>query len=253
MAETRGPIRILRLNRPDARNALSPELSAALGRALQEAGEDPGVRCLILTGTGDRAFCAGMDLRAFSEGRPTSPGDEAGMSLFRDFLRGSGPAKPVIGAAQATAVAGGLEVLLACDLVVASEAAQFGLPEVKRGLIAAGEGVLLAYRLSRPLALELTLTGEPISARRAYEMGLVNRVVPPYEVLDAALALAESIVGNGPLAVAASKRITRASAEDTTAARRMLDEAIPQVFGSADAKEGAAAFLERRDPVWTGR
>jgi enoyl-CoA hydratase len=253
VTEQRDAVMIARLNRPEARNALSPELNAALGRAFRRAEEDPTVRCVVLTGTGDRAFCAGMDLRAFSEGRSGSPQDHADAELFTRFLRGEGVAIPVIGAAQATAVAGGFEVLLACDLVVAADTARFGIPEVQRGLFAAGNGVLMGSRLPLALALELTLTGDQIDAARAYEMGLVNRVVPAAEVVDQAVALGQAIARNGPLAVAATKRIVRASAEDMGRARRVLDESVPEVFSSEDAKEGALAFIERREPVWKGR
>lgn len=253
VTEQRGAVLVMRMNRPEARNALSPELSAALGRAFKQAEEDDSVRCVVLTGTGDRAFCAGMDLRSFSEGRKASPEDEADMKLFAHYLRGGGASVPIIGAAQATAVAGGFELLLSCDLVVAAETARFGIPEVKRGLIAAGGGVLLASRIPVALALELALTGDQIDAGRAYQMGLVNRVVPAAEVVDQAVALGAAIAANGPLALAVTKRIVRASAEDMSRARQMLEEAIPEVFASEDAKEGAIAFLERRDPVWKGR
>ncbi len=252
VTERRGAVTVLRLNRPEARNSLSPELSAALGRAFRDAEDDTGVRALVLTGTGDRAFCAGMDLRAFSEGRQASAEDQADMKLFTHYMRDGAASIPVIGAAQATAVAGGFELLLSCDLVVAAETAKFGIPEAKRGLIAAGGGVLIASRIPMALALELTLTGDMIDAARAYEMGLVNRVVPAAEVVDTAVALGEAIARNGPLALTATKRIVRTSAEDMAAARKMLDEWIPKVFRSDDAKEGATAFIERRDPVWTG-
>lgn len=251
VTERRGGVLILRLNRPEARNALSPDLIAALGRAFLQAGDDPTVRGIVLTGTGDRAFCAGMDLRGFSQGARPAEDDAEASSAYARFTQGEAPV-PVIGAAQATAVAGGFELLLACDLVVASEDARFGVPEVKRGLIAAGGGVLLGSRLPLALALELTLTGDTVDARRAYELGLVNRVVPAGEVVETAVGLAEAIARNGPLAVQTTREIVRASSEDMARARELLKESVPKVFGSNDAKEGSAAFIERRDPVWTG-
>jgi enoyl-CoA hydratase len=250
--EQRGAVLVLRMNRPEARNALSPELMAALGAAFRRAEADPAVRCVVLTGTGDRAFCAGMDLKAFGEGRRASDADAEGAAAFAAFMKGEA-AVPVVGAANATAVAGGFELLLACDVVVASEDARFGLPEVKRGLFAAGGGVLLGGRLPLAVALELTLTGDPIDAARAYVLGLVNRVVPPAGVLDEALAMAESIARNGPLALEVTRRIVRTSAEDVARARALIAEWQPRVWASEDAREGAAAFIERRDPVWTGR
>ena len=150
-------------------------------------------------------------------------------------------------------MAGGFEVLLGCDLVVASADAGFGLPEVKRGLFPGGPGALLASRIPLAVALELTLTGDRIDATRAAELGLVNRVVPAAEVLDTAVALAERIAANGPLAVKATKQVVRAAADDVTAAKARQAEWQPVVFGSDDAREGAAAFIEKRDPRWTGR
>lgn len=252
VTERRGSILILRLNRPEARNALSPDLVAGLGRAFHQAGEDPAIRGIVLTGTGDRAFCAGMDLRGFAEGARASEEDPVAMEAFSRFSHGEGAPVPVVGAAQATAVAGGFELLLACDLVVAAETAKFGLPEVKRGLVAAGGGVLIGSRLPLALALELTMTGDTVDARRAYELGLVNRVVPAAEVVGTAVGLAETIARNGPLAVQVTRQIVRASTEDMARAKELLKESVPKVFGSNDAKEGATAFIERRDPVWTG-
>jgi enoyl-CoA hydratase/carnithine racemase len=251
VTERRGAVTVLRLNRPEARNALNPELLTAIGLAMVEAEQDPGVRSVVLTGTGDKAFSAGMDLRAFAEGGATG-GSPEGMKGFARFTSGE-IAVPIVGAANATAVAGGFELLLGCDCVVASEAASFGVPEVKRGLFAAGGGVFLSTRIPLAVALELTLTGDLVDAPRALALGLINQVVPPGEVLDAAVAFAERIARNGPLALQATKQMVRTASTDLARARQLAVEWQPKVFGSEDAKEGAAAFIEKRDPVWKGR
>jgi enoyl-CoA hydratase/carnithine racemase len=249
--EHRGAVTILRLNRPAARNALNPELLTAIGLGMLEAEADTETRAVVLTGTGEKAFCAGMDLRAFAEGGALG-GDPEGMKGFARFTQGE-IGVPVVGAANATAVAGGFELLLGCDVVVASQAASFGLPEVKRGLFAAGGGVFISTRIPLAVALELTLTGDPIEAGRAQALGLVNQVVAPHEVLDAAIALAERIARNGPLALQATKELVRTASTDLTRAKELAREWQPKVFGSEDAKEGASAFIEKRDPVWRGR
>jgi enoyl-CoA hydratase len=252
VTERRGAVQILRLNRPEARNALNPELIALLGLSLIEAEEDAEVRAVVLTGTGDGAFCAGMDLRGFAEGQRSAGFDRKGMAAFSRFTRGE-ITVPVIGAANATAVAGGFELLLGCDVVVASDAASFGLPEVKRGLFAAGGGVFVSTRIPLAVALELTLTGDSIDAARAVTLGLINQAVPPEEVLETAVGLAERIARNGPLAIKVTREIVRTASTDLEKARALSAEWQPKVFGSDDAKEGATAFIERRDPVWTGR
>ena len=251
--EQRGNVLVLRLNRPEARNALSPELMGELGIGLTEAQDNPDVRAVVLTGTGDRAFCSGMDLRAFAQGgsEPT-PEQSAAMPLFFKFMTTGEVSVPVVGAAQATAVAGGFELLLNCDCVVASDQAQFGVPEVKRSLFAAGGGVFLANRIPLAIAMEMTLTGDNITAQRAAELGLVNKVVPADQVLDEAVALAQRIARNGPLGLAATKELGRMALQNMDQARERLKELQPQVFNSNDAKEGATAFIEKRDPVWTG-
>lgn len=253
--ERRGPVQILRINRPEARNSLNPVVIAGIGNGVAAADADPEVRAVVITATGDRAFCAGMDLRGFAQGRSGTRNEEEerGLAAYLSFVR-KGVSTPVIGAANATAVAGGFELLLACDMVVASRAAKFGLPEVKRALFAASGGVFLGNRIPLAVALELTLTGDNITAERAFELGLVNRLVDPERVLDEAVALAEVVAANGPLGVAVTKRLVRAAAAEPAAEIWALqDELQPAVFNSVDAKEGATAFVERREPVWQGR
>jgi len=250
--EQRGPVLLLRLNRPDARNALNPELTIGLGQAVLDAEADDATRVLVLTGTGDRAFCAGMDLRSFSQGESIGVGSDEATAAFRRLLDGK-VSVPIVGAANGTAVAGGLELLLGCDVVVVSSEAQLGLPEVKRGLFAAGGGTGLARHVPLAVALELVLTGDTITADRARELGLVNHVVPPNEVVDTALAIAGRIAQNGPLGLAASKELVRLSVTDPTRAAERLAHWQGIVFSSEDAREGATAFVERREPVWRGR
>jgi enoyl-CoA hydratase/carnithine racemase len=250
--ERRGNVLVARLNRPEARNALDAALIHSIGEAMNDAEADAEIRAVVLTGTGDRAFSAGMDLRAFAGGGSTTGGDpEATAGFFR--LVGGEVAVPVIGAANASAVAGGFELLLGCDLIVASSGARFGLPEVKRGLFPAGGGTLLGTRVPLAVALEIALTGDTIDAERAGALGLVNAVVPPDEVLPTALGFAERIAANGPLGVAATKELVRLGVTDAVRAAERLRELQPLVFGSEDAKEGATAFVEKRTPVWRGR
>jgi enoyl-CoA hydratase len=251
--EQRGAVLVLRMNRPDARNALNPALMGELSAGFATAETDPNIRVVVLTGTGDRAFCSGMDLRAFTEGGSEStPEQQAGMSTFGRFMSGD-VAVPIVGAAQATAVAGGFELLMNCDVVVASQDAKFGLPEVKRALFPAGGGIFLSTRIPMAIALEIGLTGDNIDAARAYALGLVNEVVPAAEVLDAAIALAERIARNGPLGLQATKELMRLAVVSAETARVKQAEWQPKVFNSADAREGATAFIEKRDPVWRGQ
>jgi enoyl-CoA hydratase/carnithine racemase len=252
VVERRDSVTVLRLDRPDARNALTPALVSAIGSAVLAADADAGVRAIVLTGTGTRAFCAGMDLRSFAGGEKVSDPDDAGVAGFVKLVHGE-IATPIVGVANGSAVAGGLELLLGCDVVVASSEARFGLPEVQRGLFAAGSGTFIGQRIPLAVALEIALTGEMIDAARAYGLGLVNKVVPPDEVLAAALALADRIAANGPLGVAASKELVRLAAAAPDRARERLAEWQKVVFSSEDAQEGARAFVEKRPPVWTGR
>jgi enoyl-CoA hydratase len=252
--EQRGAVLVLRLNRPEARNAISMELLGELGAGLAAARDDPQIRVVVLTGAGDRAFCAGMDLRSFAAGDAAEPTPEqqAGMPVFGQFMSGEYPI-PVVGAANATAVAGGFELLLNCDVVVASEDAKFGLPEIKRALFAAGGGIFLGTRIPLAIALEMALTGDSIDADRAAALGLVNQVVAADQVLDAAIAFAERIAKNGPLGLEATKELVRLAVTDADRARERQMEWQPKIFGSEDAKEGATAFVEKRDPVWKGK
>ena len=250
--DRRGAVLVARLNRPDARNALTPELLRGIGGAIVDAETDPGIRALVLTGTGDRAFCAGMDLRAFSAGEQSGIGDDDAGRAFLRLTEGA-VTVPLVGAANATALAGGFELLLACDVIIASSAATFGLPEVKRGLFPAGGGTFLGTRVALGIALEMALTGDSISAERAHDLGLVNDVVLPDEVMTRAMATAERIAANGPLGVAAAKELVRLGVSDPARARERLDELRAVVFSSEDAMEGATAFVEKRTPVWRGR
>jgi enoyl-CoA hydratase/carnithine racemase len=252
--ERRGSVEILRINRPEVRNAMNPDVMAAIGFGIARADDDPAVGAVVVTGTGDRAFCAGMDLRGFVDGSSEEARArvQEGVAAYRRHAR-EGAKKPVVAAANGAAVAGGFELLLSCDMVVAAEHARFGLPEVQRALFPLGGGVFLSRRIPAAVALELVLTGDTIDAARAFDLGLVNEVVPGPDVLDRAVALAERVTRNGPLAVQAAKRLVRAAAvEPADAVWALQEEMRPAVFDSSDAREGAAAFIEKRDPVWRG-
>jgi enoyl-CoA hydratase len=249
LRERRGRVLLITINRPDQRNAVNAAVAAGMGAALDELDADDGLSVAIVTGAG-KGFCAGMDLKAFVAGdRPFIPGRG-----FAGITQRSAD-KPLIAAIEGFAVAGGLEVALACDLIVASRGARLGIPEVKRGLVAAGGGLLrLPRALPRNVAMEMALTGDPLEAERAHELGLVNRIAEPGEALPVALELAETIAANGPLALAATKRIMVQAADWPDS--EFFDRQAPireAVFNSEDAREGATAFAERRDPVWKGR
>ncbi|HZP29605.1 MAG TPA: enoyl-CoA hydratase-related protein [Acidimicrobiia bacterium] len=246
--ERRGRTEILTLNRPEARNAMSPELSLALDQAFDELDGDADVLAVVLTGNGP-VFCAGADLKVVASGNAAginAPVGGFGGLAWRDF------SKPVIAAVNGAAVAGGFELVLSCDLVVAAEHAVFGLPEVKRGLLAAAGGpIRLAQRVPLPTAIEIVITGDPISAARAYELGLVNRVVPADRVIEEALELADRIARNSPAAIRAGRALVRGCALAGEAAGwELTNELAREVFESGDPIEGATAFAEKRDPVW---
>ena len=242
-------IQVITINRPEVRNAQNAAVAAGIAAAVDELDASDDLRVGVLTGAGG-TFSSGMDLKAFLNGE--SPSIE-GRGLGGITI--TPPRKPLIGAVEGWAVAGGFELLLACDLVVAAETARLGVPEVKRSLVAAGgAALLLPSRVPLALALEMLLTGDPVTARRAAEIGLVNRVTEEGGALAGAIELARTIAANGPLAVAATKRIARSSADWSVADRwtRQAEIAGP-VFGSEDAREGASAFAEKRPPVWRGR
>jgi enoyl-CoA hydratase len=256
--EQRGSVQLLTLNRPKAANSLDPGLLGALGRAFDEIARDDDTRVVVITGAGDRVFCAGMDLKAFSE-QSTKPADAPPPEKSNEDSSGQGfdlfqnPCpKPIIAAVNGAAVGGGFELVLACDLVVAADTARFGLPEVKRGLLAGGGGTLLGTRLPLAVALEIAMTGEYVDASRAAALGLVNRVVPADELIESSLELAVVIAANGPLAVQTTKELTRRAVLDDPKRGWATPDEISRVFGSDDAKEGAVAFLEKRAPNWTG-
>jgi enoyl-CoA hydratase/carnithine racemase len=248
--ERDGAVLVVRLNRPAARNALTPGLIAHIGAAMLSAETDPDVRAVVITGSGDRAFCAGMDLRAFADGE-TIDDSEATAAYYR-LLAGE-ITVPLVGAANGTAIGGGLELLLGCDVIIASELAKFGFPEVRRGLFPAGGGTNIGRRVPLGIALEMTLTGDLVDATRAHEIGLVNVVTAPHHVLDAALELAERISRNAPLGLAAVKELVRLGVTDAARAEERGREWQRVVFASEDAREGAAAFVEKREPRWRGR
>ncbi|HZP31496.1 MAG TPA: enoyl-CoA hydratase-related protein [Acidimicrobiia bacterium] len=253
VTERRGAVLVVRLNRPEARNALTWGMIRDVGAAVAAADSDPETRAVVVTGTGDRAFCAGMDLRAYAESDDFSVAESEQIAVeYMRLLEGE-VGVPVVGAVNASALAGGFELMLGCDVVVASADAKFGLPEVKRGLFA-GAGVMhVGRRMPLGIALELALTGDSIDAARAYELGLVNAVVPPVDVLPTALALAQRIAANGPLAIRATKELVRLASAGSPRAPERLHALRTLVFESEDAKEGATAFIEKREPRWQGR
>jgi enoyl-CoA hydratase/carnithine racemase len=249
--ERRGRIEILTINRPEARNAINSEVTEAMAAAFEDIEQDDGCWVVVLTGAGDRSFSAGMDLKAFASGQGAGIIDTNGFASItrRDFP------KPIIAAVNGPALAGGCEIMLSCDLVVAAEHAIFGIPEVKRGLIAGAGGLIrLPRRIPRAIALQLALTGEPIDTARAFEIGLINKVVPAERLMEEAIALAEVVAENAPLAVRCSKKVMLGSADLAEKdAWALNDSTFSDIFTSGDAMEGAVAFAEKRKPNWQGK
>ena len=255
LAERHGNVAVITINRPEARNAVNAAVSTGVGDALEEAARDADVRAVVITGAGDKSFCAGADLKAIARGENLyhpAHGEWGFAGYVHHFID-----KPTIAAVNGTALGGGTEIAMASDLVVAADSATFGLPEVKRGLIAAAGGVFrVMSHLPRKVAMELLMTGEPITASDAREWGLINEVVGG-SVLDAALALAARITVNAPLSVQASKRIAYgvddgAIAEEELGWGRTARE-MRSLLKSEDAKEGPLAFAEKRPAVWKAR
>jgi enoyl-CoA hydratase len=249
LTEARGRVLVITINRPDQRNAINAAVANGIATAMDQLDASGDLSLGVLTGAG-KGFSAGMDLKAFVAGESSWVGDRG----FAGITQRSAD-KPLIAAVEGFAMAGGLEVALACDLIVAARGTRLGIPEVKRSLVAAGGGLLRLPRvLPRNVAMELALTGDPISAERGYELGLVNRLAEPGGALEAALELADTIAANGPLALAASKRILVESVDwpDSEFFARQ-GEIVGPVMASEDAREGATAFAEKRAPVWQGR
>jgi enoyl-CoA hydratase len=248
ITEAKGGVLIVTINRPEAKNAMNKAAAEAISAAMDRLEAEDDLRVAILTGAGG-TFCSGMDLKGFLRGEsPSVPGRGfGGLSQWT-------PKKPVIAAVDGYALAGGMELALSCDLIVANVNSKFGIPEAKRGLAAAAGGLIKLPRQIPPrIAMELALTGDFIDAKRAYELGFINRIVEG-PAIDGAMELAARIAENGPLALIASKAIVRDSHEWTEA--EMWDKQaayIGPVFTSSDAREGAAAFAEKRKPNWQGK
>jgi enoyl-CoA hydratase len=242
-------VQVITINRPEARNALNAAVARGVADAVDQLDSDDSLRVGVLTGAGG-SFSSGMDLKAFVRGETP---DIEGRGLCG--ITQTPPRKPLIGAVEGWALAGGFELLLACDLVVAAATARFGVPEVKRSLVAgAGGALILPRRVPLAIALELLLTGDPIDAPRAAAVGLINKVVAEGGALEAAVTMAALIAENGPLAVAATKEIARGSGDWTLEeGRRQQNKIAGPVIRSEDAREGATAFAEKRPPVWRGR
>lgn len=249
LTEHRDGVALITLNRPQARNAVNGALAEGVAAALDELDDTDDLRVGIITGA-EGTFCAGMDLKAFVKGERPYVGDRGFAGITQRSAR-----KPLIAAVEGYALAGGLEVALSCDLIIAANDASFGIPEVKRGLVAAAGALFrLPKRIPYHVAMELALTGDPITAQRAAELGLVNRLTDSGGALAGALELAASIAKNGPLALIASKQIVKSAhdwPEDEAWAKN--GEIAGPVMISEDAREGATAFAEKRPPEWKGR
>jgi len=244
LTERRGRVMVITLNRPEAMNAINGALSEGLRSAVQDLDSDSGLTAGVVTGAG-KGFCSGMDLKAFSRGEDIGP--------MLEFVQ-NGATKPLVGAIEGFALAGGLELALSCDLLVAARGAKLGIPEVGVGLFAAGAGLFrLPGRVGYGTAMEMAITGDPITAEEAADHGLVSRLTEPGGALGEALALAERIARNAPLAVAASKQVVRATQGATEEELWTIQRPhMATVWKSNDAKEGPRAFAEKRPPEWTG-
>ncbi len=240
---------IVTLNRPKAKNAVNKALAEGVAAAMDELDSNDELRVAIITGAGG-SFCSGMDLKAFITG-------ETPHIAGRGFagLTEASPSKPLIAAVEGYALAGGLEMAISCDLIVAADNAMFGIPETKRGLAAAAGGLIkLPRQIPSRIAMELALTGDFISAQRAYELGLINQIVPEGTALEAAKALAGKIAANGPLAVAKSKQVIQQQSDWSLGEMfKNQNDIVNPVFTSEDAIEGATAFAEKRAPNWKGK
>ena len=241
-------VAVITINRPEARNAIDRETALAVEAAVKQVNDDPEIRCAVITGAGGN-FCAGMDLKAFLRGEVVRLPGTGLAGVTQANLQ-----KPFIAAVEGYALAGGFEIMLACDMVVASRTAKFGLTETKRGLVAnAGGLVRLPRQIPIKVASEFVLTGEIFPVQRLAEVGLVNHVVAEGEALAEAVKLAQVVAGNGPMAVAVSRQVLKESLEWPEAELFERQFAITgPVFTSHDAREGAAAFAEKRKPAWKG-
>jgi enoyl-CoA hydratase len=249
LTERQGNVMIITLNRPQVRNAVNAAVAQGVAGALEELDAEDGLSVGILTGAGG-FFCAGMDLGAFVKGESPWFGDRGFAGIAQRSAN-----KPLIAAIESFALAGGLEIALACDLIVAARGARMGIPEAKRSLLAAGGALLrLPRRIPYHVAMELALTGDPMLSERLHELGLVNRLTEPGQAVQGALELAGALAGNGPLALIAAKRVLQEQFDwslDEMWAKQ--GEIAGPVMTSEDAKEGASAFKEKRAPVWRGR
>jgi len=250
LTEEKNGVLVITINRPDSRNAINYDTAVQMAQAFERLDADPSIHIGILTGVG-KGFSAGMDLKDFAKSRIRPRIGNRGFAGLTE----SPPTKPLIAAVEGFALAGGFEMVLACDMVVAAKDAKFGLPEVKRGLVPGSGGLLrLPRRLPQPIAMEMVLTGDMFSAERAYQFGLVNELTEPGQALAGAQALAQRISENGPLAIQTAKHIINESADWSQ--QEMFAKQAPMmqhIFESEDAREGSLAFAEKRKPVWQGK